>query len=424
MDITIRLGYNFIWIDSLCIFQDSPEDFAKEAVTMGAIYANSVCRIAALDSKDSHGGCYATRTPLAFYPCEVLTRSGHRLYLQAQRAKGLQEEKRPRDASQRESAILQTRGWAVQERALAARTIYFSSVGITWECCVTEEHRETDGPILSDLGRYNLDISRILRAHSHVNAPKVSIDEWADQWWRLVELYSGNDLTYISDRWLAIAGLSNLFKIVSQTASIYGLWRVNLRRDVLWYTSHPGGRRLDNGAPTWSWISIDGKVRNPQSFGDDRKYEARITGLLAFETDSLSNTKIDSVEQHFNIKIRAPMQRYQIRESPLELHEGRLMRRHYDSIQYLDCGSYDKAMRVCFEKGYWRPDITDLDLESDVWALLWAYNFSNIIEGLVVRPLAETPGGWYRIGSFCIGIQSTSKKAKPFTAPVQKITLY
>lgn len=36
--ITRRLGYQYLWIDSLCIIQDSVEDWRKESSVMGKIY--------------------------------------------------------------------------------------------------------------------------------------------------------------------------------------------------------------------------------------------------------------------------------------------------------------------------------------------------------------------------------------------------
>jgi hypothetical protein len=35
---TRRLGFRYVWIDSLCIVQDSPEDWQKEAATMYKVY--------------------------------------------------------------------------------------------------------------------------------------------------------------------------------------------------------------------------------------------------------------------------------------------------------------------------------------------------------------------------------------------------
>jgi hypothetical protein len=42
-----KLHVPFIWIDSLCILQDSEEDFATEAAMMGKIYRHSYCTISA-----------------------------------------------------------------------------------------------------------------------------------------------------------------------------------------------------------------------------------------------------------------------------------------------------------------------------------------------------------------------------------------
>jgi hypothetical protein len=44
--ITSHLGYQYLWIDSLCLIQDSPSDWEKEAASMAAVYGNSTCNIA------------------------------------------------------------------------------------------------------------------------------------------------------------------------------------------------------------------------------------------------------------------------------------------------------------------------------------------------------------------------------------------
>jgi hypothetical protein len=43
--ITRRLGLRYIWIDSLCIVQDDPQEFEVECGRMGLIYARSYCTI-------------------------------------------------------------------------------------------------------------------------------------------------------------------------------------------------------------------------------------------------------------------------------------------------------------------------------------------------------------------------------------------
>ncbi|KAF2089324.1 hypothetical protein K490DRAFT_15903, partial [Saccharata proteae CBS 121410] len=47
IDITLYLGLHHLWIDSLCIIQDSTDDWATEAAKMAPIYENSTCTIVA-----------------------------------------------------------------------------------------------------------------------------------------------------------------------------------------------------------------------------------------------------------------------------------------------------------------------------------------------------------------------------------------
>lgn len=44
---TTALGLQYVWIDSLCIFQDSKADWGQEAPRMGDVYKNAIVNIAA-----------------------------------------------------------------------------------------------------------------------------------------------------------------------------------------------------------------------------------------------------------------------------------------------------------------------------------------------------------------------------------------
>ena len=78
--ITRRLGYKYIWIDSLCIFQDSPEDWNKEASTMSSVYSKSTVTIAATWGQDSDAGCYVARNPLLTERCRHGESSGYTVW--------------------------------------------------------------------------------------------------------------------------------------------------------------------------------------------------------------------------------------------------------------------------------------------------------------------------------------------------------
>jgi hypothetical protein len=62
--ITRQLHIRYLWIDSLCIIQNSADDWTKEAAVMGNIYENGYCTISAAEATSGHGGCFVRRNPL------------------------------------------------------------------------------------------------------------------------------------------------------------------------------------------------------------------------------------------------------------------------------------------------------------------------------------------------------------------------
>jgi hypothetical protein len=46
--VTCALGYQYLWIDSLCIIQDSKSDWEYEARLMATVYGNAACNLAFL----------------------------------------------------------------------------------------------------------------------------------------------------------------------------------------------------------------------------------------------------------------------------------------------------------------------------------------------------------------------------------------
>ncbi|KAF9766040.1 hypothetical protein IL306_001587, partial [Fusarium sp. DS 682] len=59
--VTRRFGVPYLWIDSLCIRQDDPDDWATQGSIMGYIYLNGLCNIAASAGEDSHQGLFRSR---------------------------------------------------------------------------------------------------------------------------------------------------------------------------------------------------------------------------------------------------------------------------------------------------------------------------------------------------------------------------
>jgi len=65
------LGFNYIWIDSLCIIQDSRDDWLNESSQMGKVYEYSTLNITATSSKDDNGGCFFSRDTKDTFPIRI-----------------------------------------------------------------------------------------------------------------------------------------------------------------------------------------------------------------------------------------------------------------------------------------------------------------------------------------------------------------
>jgi hypothetical protein len=64
--ITRQLQERYLWIDSLCIIQDDPQDWETEAARMPAIYGSATLTIAAFDAENGNGGCNVNPKPVEF----------------------------------------------------------------------------------------------------------------------------------------------------------------------------------------------------------------------------------------------------------------------------------------------------------------------------------------------------------------------
>lgn len=67
--VTTTFGLRFIWIDALCILQDSEADWLKEAAMMGEVYPKSIITLAATASEDSEEGLFYDRSLSAVNGC-------------------------------------------------------------------------------------------------------------------------------------------------------------------------------------------------------------------------------------------------------------------------------------------------------------------------------------------------------------------
>ncbi|KAH6676234.1 hypothetical protein B0J14DRAFT_350796 [Halenospora varia] len=252
MMITKRLGYNYIWIDSLCIIQDSPNDWISESAIMGQIYRNSTCNLASLGAVDSNGGCFTTRNPLLYRPCRLNGDDQSALY-----AFGYGDPEEHYQSSSR----LASRAWVFQERMLSPRALYYGVTGISWECvsCSATESLP-DG--VQGVGEDDARDETPKRALLGIDA-SLTQERFRKEWGQILATYSRCNLTKETDRLAAIHGVvKELRARLDGAVYLAGIWMDDPLFCLLWETNEPGHHRRNTSytAPTWSWASVNTSV--------------------------------------------------------------------------------------------------------------------------------------------------------------------
>ncbi|GKT40318.1 uncharacterized protein ColSpa_00499 [Colletotrichum spaethianum] len=126
-DATRKLNLRYIWIDSLCIIQDSEEDWREQSAQMIQVYSNAFINITATHAPDGQHGCFVERDPATTGPVTVRLEWGPN--------PGTYYMINPEDFQHNvERAPLHKRAWVVQERIMAQRSIHCCKSQLFWEC--------------------------------------------------------------------------------------------------------------------------------------------------------------------------------------------------------------------------------------------------------------------------------------------------
>ena len=109
----------YIWIDSICIVQDDPSDWEREAGSMGKIYSDSFLNLSATGATSSDDGLFLPRDKSLISTDDVYLLIVGRPRQQYHFIDENFWKSRVIEAS------LNRRGWVVQERVLAPRILHF-----------------------------------------------------------------------------------------------------------------------------------------------------------------------------------------------------------------------------------------------------------------------------------------------------------
>ncbi|EGR47979.1 uncharacterized protein TRIREDRAFT_108309 [Trichoderma reesei QM6a] len=236
-----RIGLDYVWIDSLCIVQDDHQEWLKESKRMGSIYEQAETTIAASHTPGCWEGFLFPRCPPPpsveipnfFSQCatdaKVCDTSEIQVFATIRRETAAN--------TFPEFGALNSRAWATQEWLLSRRIVFFTKGALIWSCKAITQ-RET--------GERCYSVSRNTR------------------WKNVVEQYSDRQLTFATDRLIALEGLRMELgkKIACEYA--FGVWKESLPNQLLWQVT----KRIEGTAildplklPTWTWAHVPCGVR-------------------------------------------------------------------------------------------------------------------------------------------------------------------
>ncbi|KAF2809378.1 HET-domain-containing protein [Mytilinidion resinicola] len=280
--LTRQLGLRYIWIDSLCIIQDSGEDWEVESAKMGAIYQASHVTLVAVECGNSNTPIFKERSQDGSHGITMTYTDGRGKEKEVSVRKMLdQHPESGKGGKVRPRGPLMGRAWALQEHVLAARVVLFTEGEVLFECrtgwrceCMPGEKRAgvagtTPGMIPKALASLQCSAAengskkRKRSEKSELKSKKMELGKLWSTWHTLVAAYSTRALTHPQDKLPAISGLASQIATATSSPYLAGLWLNNLAHDLLW-SSHPSlapphlaPRLASYRAPSFSWASVD-----------------------------------------------------------------------------------------------------------------------------------------------------------------------
>ena len=279
---TRKLGERYIWIDSMCILQDSTEDWQREASRMASIYGSATMTLVAASSS-VYGGMTDRRNPLRNSAASVDLQDGS-----SKSSVYLLPNGQPRNAPL--PPPTDSRGWCYQEDLLSSRLVKMTQNSVLWQCVGAGNESTTRAQNLEQLSKH----------------PPY---RWYTLWYRLIERYSNKSLTNPKDKLLAFYGIAC---DKAGRAYLAGFLKTDPWASLLWCRDEnqiqrrPGYRYEEYVAPTWSWASIDAPVlfyeanarhwRKPQldpSLMDPELHHAEVQTASSFDTGAVKSGSIE-----------------------------------------------------------------------------------------------------------------------------------
>lgn len=258
--ITRGIGIQYLWIDSLCIIQDSRADWEAESKTMGSIYRDALVTISAATACRSTDGIIKGPSDSGIAEESI----SPRLPIDNESNKMVQVSLKREEESMRELFLrspLMKRGWTLQEAILSPRILWYGHQ-LFWQC--PQGFQSADGvppgTLMPEDSAYT-EIVNVIHSLNQTDGKAPDLNLVLDDYYNLVRDYSSRTLSYNSDKFPAFSGLAALLHPILGGEYLAGIWSMDFRKGLIWYKETRDCRHtLPSQAPSWSWAVTNGPV--------------------------------------------------------------------------------------------------------------------------------------------------------------------
>ncbi|CAM1506077.1 Fc.00g057180.m01.CDS01 [Cosmosporella sp. VM-42] len=247
------LDIRYLWIDALCIIQDAPEDWAREASQVHKVFGHAELTIVAASA--TNPSSRFLRRNLAGIPAAKLAYSadGGEECMIISPVEQLRDGVRESDIDE---SLWNQRGWPMIEQSLSNRLIYFCGNRLYFECRLSLRSEEQGA---EPIGR------RVSPLWPRTNDPDKEMFRsfYYEAWKNSLAKLSRRKMLRASDRLVAMGNIaSEMSAAVADTYLPFaGMWKRDLAKQLLWYTDGGPKTKVPGfDAPSWSWAHIDAKI--------------------------------------------------------------------------------------------------------------------------------------------------------------------
>jgi hypothetical protein len=260
-----ELGFRYIWIDTVCVIQDSEIDQSIELSRRGLVFQHCSINLTA-DSANSFFRMLDQKYSVASQSAE--RESATCLTTQTMIPENIWSAEMVNSSLARESSYF-------QDHLFAPCRLHFGKTELYWQCTELKACESFPNGLPSQLLQNPVNdtaAERILRQIQMLSGSKLqracaqsecsSPVSWRVAWHQIVNQYSQCSLSIPFNKLLQIAGIASEFEALSGDRYIAGLWQGGLINDLLWYTDGAARQRSSGcHVPTWSWASIEGVIK-------------------------------------------------------------------------------------------------------------------------------------------------------------------